>query len=389
MAAFDPRRVLRAATNELWREYFTGDRTLAVPWADLRDGDGEPLFDAIGKLNNDQRLQVLSDLRDIGELDCDRGTQVVAELVAAIAPDRMVELKPIEGRADRALWLRLMFPDQFDIAAKLNRADSWAATRFWTRRAGWPHVELHVTKELNDRLAQALTEHYRRTEARGDYCHIDHYRRASGAEFFFVTMSDYPDRKQVFRGGVLSPQSDLNTFDHVFVYHRANRTVEMYARGGKKVQEPAQLVFGRVVLGADRLPDLVLTSPYQLNGLLDPYMNFPTEPSDRVLEVRVRRLRVVPHARPKRRVTLEADPEAAANDIHEMVREYLAHNHLSRERVNVTLAAISVTHVARGDRQRTFSFDISYPHTCSLKSLDDEQRVIGERCLKLWGIDGV
>ena len=35
---------------------------------------------------------------------------------------------------------------------------------------------------------------------------------------------------------------------------------------------------------------------------------------------------------------------------------------------------------------KRMSFHVHLPNTCNLKSMDDEQRVVGERCLKRWGV---
>ena len=34
------------------------------------------------------------------------------------------------------------------------------------------------------------------------------------------------------------------------------------------------------------------------------------------------------------------------------------------------------------------SFDVSFPGSCSLKNKPEEQRLLGEKCLRLWGIVG-
>lgn len=388
MPAFDPRRVLRAVSNDLLRRYFSGKLTLPdVEWDQLGEYDIEPVYAGLLSLSEEGRAEVMATLRRVADLSSPHGAAVMVELIQEHAPLHLEEFGRLEAGADRALWFQLRFGERFEVAAQLTRASWLSKSRYWVRRGGWPQVQLKVTAAMKDRLSAALVAHYRTTQVRGEFCHVDHYRRSNGADFFFALMSDYPDRRPVFRGGKLSAQSDLNTFDHVFVYQQADRTLEVYALGGKKAQLPIQQAFGSAVLGVSQVPGEHLSPPYQLNGLLDPYQPLPTRPEDRVYEVRVRRLRLVPHARAKRRVILEADPDAPDKDIHDMVREYLSHNHLARDRVNVTMASITVSHLTEGNKQRRFSFEITYPHTCSLKSLDDDQRSIGERCLKLWGID--
>jgi hypothetical protein len=46
---------------------------------------------------------------------------------------------------------------------------------------------------------------------------------------------------------------------------------------------------------------------------------------------------------------------------------------------------VTLPHDGRG-RQPVLTFDVSVPHSSNLKSKPDEQRVVGERCLKLWKV---
>jgi hypothetical protein len=38
-------------------------------------------------------------------------------------------------------------------------------------------------------------------------------------------------------------------------------------------------------------------------------------------------------------------------------------------------------------RRRSLTFDVSFPDSCTLKSEDEEMRLLGEKYLKRWGID--
>ena len=64
--------------------------------------------------------------------------------------------------------------------------------------------------------------------------------------------------------------------------------------------------------------------PYELNALLDSGFQFPTEPADGIDSVRVRKMRLSIKGLPRRRITLEADPDGGPNDIYEMMADYRA-----------------------------------------------------------------
>jgi hypothetical protein len=115
---------------------------------------------------------------------------------------------------------------------------------------------------------------------------------------------------------------------------------------------------------------------------------FRTDPEDGIAEVRVRRLRLVVNSNSKRRIILEANPEAGRNDIFDMIEEYLNKTRLPMSKVSVTMVSFQFRFAPVGDeRGKQFSFNVSFPDSCNLKSMPEERRGLGEKYLKEWGID--
>jgi len=385
---FDPRKVLRQVSNRLLREFFSRrDIPLDVPWDEMKETHIEPVFAAWQVMPEGERLEVQVILQDINELADERGLNVLVEEVQRWAPDRTGELAALEGRHDRAMWVYLNLPDAFDEAAMFARADGLAAGRYWVKRNSLPKRTIVADEKLRTALADALTEFYWPAQMRGQHCSIEHYRRASGTEYFFAYLDDYPDSHIVFDdAGQMQKRSDRYAFTNVFAYCPKDGALELFAKGGRKVVAPLQALFCKAILDEDIEPDDPSEAAYQLDHLKDRSAAMPTDPADRVAEVQVRSLRLEIIGSPRRRITLDADPQGHRGDIYQMIERYLDSSKLPLGKLRVVHAKFCLTFMHEGKgRAKTLTFNVGR-NSCDLKSKTDEMRAVGERCLKLWGI---
>ncbi len=74
--------------------------------------------------------------------------------------------------------------------------------------------------------------------------------------------------------------------------------------------------------------------------------------------------------------------------IYDMLDECLNRENLPDALINVTLGQLHFRwhHTGQG-RQKTLTFDVSFPNTSNLKSKREELRLVAEKYLKRWGID--
>lgn len=146
-----------------------------------------------------------------------------------------------------------------------------------------------------------------------------------------------------------------------------------------------QRIFSVAVLGEDAAVGRGAGPTYQLDGLLDRGFAFPTDPRDGVEEVRIRGLRLALQG--QRRVTLEANPKGRVQDLYDMIDEYLTEKCLAEGCPKVTQASFQFRLASpAGKRARLMTFEVTYPESCSLKSLAEEERLLGEKYLARWGI---
>ena len=388
--SFDPRKVLKQIANPLLRAFFVDKRgELAhVAWDELSEHKIEPVFEAWQALPERQRLEVQVILRDINELADHRGMAVLAEEIlwrdAALAE----QFKAQSSKQDKAMWVYLHLPEAFTEAALFARADALAAGRHWKARNSLPKVTLDVTAEMLTRLGDALTSFYGPKQMRGRCCKVVHYRRQGGSDYFFAYLDDYPDKHIVFDGESDEPivRSDRYAFENVFVYNADDGSMEVFAHGGKPVWEPLQLAFCKAVLGRDVDPADPLRPTFKLDHLLSPDFPLTVEAADGVEEARITQMRVAPRGSGSW-VEIKADPKAPPNDIYRKIERWLRVENVTGDSAKVLSASMAMRFQHDGPgRAPTLRFSVSAPNSSNLKSKPDQQRAVGERCLRRWRV---
>lgn len=384
---FNPRTILRKISNTLLQPFFDLHGGLDdVPWADLRETYVEPVFAAWQNMLDTPRKHVQVILQDINELADDRGVQVLAEELQRSVPDHMDEFCALGGMADRAMWAYLNARGAFSIAAYFARADAHASGRYWIKRNTLPTQPLSVTDDHRTALEAGLTDFYWQTQMRGRYCTVEHYTRINGSEYFFAFLDDYPDAHIVFEdNGEPVRREERRAFDNVFVFNPSDGSLEMYAKGGKKVYEPLQQVFCQSVLGLDVGPADPLRPAYVLDHLLHPGRSMPTDPNDRISAAIITKVRICPIDRPREYIELGIDPNRGIHGIDQAIAEYLNTARLSLDRIRAKQMSFRLE-FPHDVRRWPLSFSVSHPNSCDLKSRPDDLRAIGERCLRLWEV---
>tara|TARA_B100001123_G_scaffold448439_2_gene609641 strand:- start:11 stop:1228 length:1218 start_codon:yes stop_codon:yes gene_type:complete len=389
---FDPNRVLRHVSNHLLEDLFeTHQIELNVPWKNLGQTEVGPIFAAWQALPEAECRDIEIVLHEISDMASgDEGTRAMCEeAIRQGRQDLVDELDEYESRHDKAVWTYIRATDVWNLAVRFARADSLSLGRYWIKRCDIPAVAPDTSDEKREELEEALSAFFLATQARGKHCQIEHYRRASGVDYFFAYLDDYADTYVTLdNDGAFDRRDERRAFEMVMVYDRDHGTLEMYARGGKKVYVPLQEIFCRVILGEEIGEENRDSHPYELNALLESGFQFPTEPADGIDSVRVRKMRLSIKGLPRRRIILEADPDGGVNDIYEMMQQYLDEHQLPASILNVTQVGLKFSFNSdREDLPRSMSFDLSWPNSSNLKSKPEAPRELAEKYLMQWGLD--
>jgi len=373
--------------NDLFQVH---EHELDIPWDDLKQTQVNEIFDAWQALPEADRRTIELVLQEVHEMATEDGLRAIIE--EAIRQNNQELVDDIEGydsRHDKAVWTYIKARDVWEAAVRFARADTMSRGRYWVKRIDIPAKRPHVGEAKIQELEEAFSAFFMASQARGRYCKIDHYVRACGSDYFFAYLDDYADTYiNLDTAGRFARTPERRAFELVLVYHREHGTLELFARGGKKVNEPLQEIFCRVILDAEIGPEDRNSHPYELNGLVSRGFEFPTDPEDGIESVRVRKIRLSIKGMPRRRITLEADPEADTGDIYDMMEKYLDHKRLPTSIVNVTQVGLKFAFDQQEDGQpKSLSFEVSHPNSSNLKSKPERMRQIGEKYLKLWGLD--
>lgn len=330
---FNPKRVLRQISNPLLKEFFERQgHPLDVDLDRLSNTQVDDIFDAWQRLPDAQRKAVEIAFHDVHEMADEDGTRVIIEEGQYHGEDLAPLLEPMESRYDKALWTFMNRPAVWDAAVRFAKADSLSGGRSWIKRGNMP-AKNGPMFDADTLLAfqEAVSAFYRDRQGRGHHCKVEYFPRGRDHHYFFVYLSDYADTYINFDdAGHFQRTPERRAFEIVFAYNSASSTLEMYAKGGKKVIEPLQQMFSMIILGTPLEPEEPGVQAYQLNGLMERDFAFPTDPEDGIEDVVLRSLRLSILGRRRGRITLEPDPNDGRDRIYEMLEDDLNRRRLPK-----------------------------------------------------------
>jgi hypothetical protein len=385
---YAPKIFLRQVPNHLLHAFFAQRHALSeIPWQLLDEKKIEVVYDAWQALPAPQRLEIDREFQAVHEMACEGGVQALIAEGAVHSLDLAAALERHEGFYNKAMWAYLYHPPIFAVASLFVSADD-LPTRYWLKLKGLSRKAPETSPAATRALEEGLSEYYRTTQGRGHRCTVETYLRGGRQQYYFAYPDDYAD---TFIGhdeqGSFVKRPQKRAFEVVFVYDRQAGTLDLHAKGDRGVKARLLYIFCTAILRDDPPPEQPGDHPYELNGLLSRDFPFATDPEDGIESVHVLKLRLS-LGNTKRRVTLEADPNAGPQDIFDMMTDYLNAKTLASSAVNVTQAEFRLHFVPKGyARQKPLTFSVSFPNASNLKSLSEDHRLLAEKYLKRWGIE--
>ena len=387
---YAPKQFLRQADNALLGQYFTARHRLTDITFDERDEtDVDTVNDAWHAQPGDVREEIERDFRDIYELASADGTRTLIEEGRFHHLDLSDDLEACEGFLNKAFWVFLHQPRLFDVALVMNRSDH-LNRRYWRKRVDLPRAEPDVSSAALGQLQRAMAAYFRENQGRGKHCHVDTYLRGDRHHYFFAYPEDYADTFIGYSSdGRFERRAQKPAFEVVFIYDPVDGALDLYAQGGRAVNEDLQRIFVRTILHNDLPDDTGRGRVYDLNRLKHRRFAFPTDPADRIREVRIKELRFSLLGT-RRRITYEVDPLGPTDEIYDLIEMSLADSRLPLATVNVFSAVLQMrfdTAGRNGRPTKTVTFRVSYPDSCNLR--DRPEHLVAKKYVKEWGLQHV
>lgn len=386
---YAPKHFLRQAEIALLKEYFAArDELGEFDWDRVEEANAEPIHEAWQQLPDSSLEQIDSDFRNIFDLASVEGMRTLIEEGLFHKVDLKPELDALDGFLNKALWVFLNHRRIFDVAHVLDRSDH-LNRRYWRKRKDIPKKQPDLKSDAVAELERSISVYFRERQGRGRRCHVDAYLRGDRYHYFFAYPQDYTDTFVGYDNeGNFERKRQNPAFEVIYIYDPVDGTLDLYAQGGKEIKRDLQELFGRTILHEGLGDEGDDSPPYELNGLKNRDFAFPTDPADRIMEVRVKELRLSVIGNARNRVTFDVSPNGATGEIYEFMVSSLHEKRLPMAMVNVSSAVLQVRFDNTGGDGRstkTVTFRISHPDSCNLK--DKPEHLVVKQYLKRWGIE--
>lgn len=361
-----------------------------IDWGAMPRNNIDPLITAWEELEDAQKRHYQVVLQDVQHLADPKGQRVLIEELEWRHPGSLAKFAALLSPSDKALWAFLKARDAFDAAAIFARAEllrNGQQANIWN---SLPKKPIAITDDKLSLFEHQIRSYYWTREMRGELCKVHQYDRHDGSQYFFAYLPDWPDKRLCFdEEAQLTPREDAYAFSNAFVFEPTLGTIELIAKGGRKVRQELRRAFCWSMLGIEVSDDDPVKPVYQLDQLLDPSFAFETEESERIADVKLRRIRIIPRVLVPtiEQVEFRFSESTDLPGIRSFIAAQLASMQLTIDQVSVIQAGIQFQFMGDGTRKgRPMTVNVSCPNTCDLKSKPEEQEIIGRACFVRWGI---
>ncbi|MBF0422165.1 MAG: hypothetical protein HQL73_04155 [Magnetococcales bacterium] len=365
---YHPRKFFRNVPNKLLRRFFHQEGVLGeLAWDDIGEAKVDPIYDAWLTLDQETRDRLERSFREIDGLADEVGVKAILDEADWHGEDLAETFANMKGHHERAFWTFLK-RDQFWPGAVLFSHVDGISPSYWRRRKNLPEAQ---TTPAEDRhitaLEAALSHFFHKREGRGQNCKVEPYRRGE-LDYYFAYPEDYAQSGIEWIRGEFKRLPHHPAFEVIFVHNAAERTLDIYLDGDRKIVPDLQVIFASAIL-----EEQIDANPgkdervYDLQSLLSRGFPFRFGPESGIRSVTVKRLRLKITGT-NRKITLEDNPSHNPNAVHDLLADIgkAIPSHL----FFVTQAGIRVVfHPEPGSkRTSTKTFNVGWPNSCSLRT---------------------
>jgi hypothetical protein len=380
----------RRSPREWLRRYFEQQGVLNhLNWASVKTRNIEPLMEAWLALDADLRGRMVEDFSNIKLLATPVGKVQIIDEAAYHGKQQKVSAKlaELDDFYDCAFWTFCEQPDCWNGAIFYAAADG-KPKRYWRKRINMPRLRRHATPADGMALGAAITDLFRQTEGRGDYCAVRQSRRRAHGEkeYYFAYPQDHRQMAIEYNKGEMTRRPHKPAFEIIFIHDDTQQTLSIWHEGKKERVNDLQVTFAKAVLGQD----IPRESPrddrvYDLDAFLDPGFIFKPRSALGIARVDVRKIGI--------RV-LGAEPYSFSIHLGDKTPGHILHQRLKAATSDIRPSALKVSRVGmrvtfdpgpRDTQPKTRSFELAWPNSCSLQN--DSRGLLIQRMLAEHGIE--
>lgn len=354
----------------------TETKALSEQWGELKAGRSKDK--RIGMLD-----EVFQDIFDIGEAKTD-SSRVIEELVEEADPAITLPKDFIGGwnRFDQAAYIFLNENEQLWRPLRdIIQAEEMSFSRKWTEYNELPKQEPDASPEGIKRLEKTVAKFFEK-EKKCHASHIECYPRHNESYFFFATLDDAPQFIEMKSPGEADygPTPAVMPYRIIFAYNFSEGEFSLYAPLASKEMDNLAAELIKELVGHEGDVKRLSKAAYNLNALSKRGFSFPSDPADMVKDIRVKSLTIAPPDNPSAEITFKDK----SGDVYARMDDYLDRKKLPDGHAEVQRATITMSVSNPELRFRTLTFEVSRK-TCTLKSLPESKRQLGEKLIKRWG----
>ncbi len=384
---YSPKKFIRQISKALLRQYFQQRGVLQdLPWADVKEGDVDPIVDAIEALPAKVRDAIEGDFTLVTEMATDGGSVLIRDDAEFWKKPWAARLDEMRNGFERAFLALLEDRELLETAAECGEMDRFADSRWWRRFVG-KRLEAADDEKAIGRLEAGIRGVFKK-QGRGRQCHIERCERRKPERFcYFAFPENFPKTDLGYDdNNRFGRQTRRTAMEIIFVYRPEEGMLEMVAGGDKRHKEALAEVFCTTILGLKALPAANQKPPYDLSVLKRRDFAFTTDPKDNIERVEVRQLRFDLPGSGNRRLVASARPTPDNLDaLHDLLDEAINQTRFPLSALQLSQAKLSMRFRGQnGRRGKVLTFEVTYPDRCNLK--DNGHDAIAKKYLLEWEI---
>lgn len=370
----------RMTPNVMLAEFFGRFETdiTSGDWEHINERDDELLIDLLDDIKDESvKNHVEKTVRDIAALACKDGMAAFHEAALTYNQPNWLDGLPKKGNYPTSMHVWLRYPKLFESALANLR---FSGLTYWRRRAHLPFFAPQFTDEKMKLLKESLERFFAERQGRGRVCTVDLYDRGNGMYYVTARPDDYVEEVLVHdEYQNLNNQTLCRTFEVTLAYDSRRGCCDLYAKVPPSLKADLEQLLLETIL-EESLPPYE-QPPFDLSPLLRPDFTLTTASEFRITAfIHVLSLKWE-HGAMAHQTTITESPY---HDVREAFNQakYPVKG-ASAEHVKFQF----LFHGVDGGRDKSITFEIREPFTCTLRNQPQEYLELAHKLLQKWGIE--